>query len=92
MWATLDLWQDVLRRLSSDPAELLDDSIWLGETSVEIVIEVAKIHKRKIMEKHKCFANGFASNFGPIDGLQDQNMALQKLLGLAEKGPARAHQ
>ena len=60
MWANLEIWQDVLRRLSFDPTEPLDTSAWPVETFVEMLVEAARIQKIP-MENH--FVSDFASNF-----------------------------
>ena len=43
MWADLDIWQDVLRRLSFDPTKSRDKSAWPVETFVEMLAEAARV-------------------------------------------------
>ena len=60
MWANLEIWQNVLRRLFFDPTQPLDTSAWPVETSVEMLVEAARIQTIPMENR---FISDFASNF-----------------------------
>ena len=60
MWADLDIWQDVLRRLPFDPTKPFDRSTCPVEAFVEMLVEAIRTQKIPMEDR---FVKGFASNF-----------------------------